>query len=286
LTRFAYDLAVGGAVLAALLLAAAHSLAGWGPAGCAAVRSAPSYPVVITPASYPPVTIQKPTKVDTKACPCSPACVCGCNQGHPCRCKVTVTPAKAAPKASPAPERKPAQDWRTSGVQRSPDEAQAPSYRRNGRPCTREEARRAVQGAITDDSAWLRVTAVGLPDAVKADWATSPLLAEARTKALFQAYKSDDPIIAGLGFRPGLYVQSPDGKVLHRQDDYRGAAALAQAIRKADPSYDPAKDPDLNKPPVPPPSPALPALPFNLTPTHLGLLLLGGAVVYLLWSRK
>jgi hypothetical protein len=33
-----------------------------------------------------------------------------------------------------------------------------------------------------DDSAWLRVTAIGLPDAVKADWAASPLLAPLLTQ--------------------------------------------------------------------------------------------------------
>jgi hypothetical protein len=35
--------------------------------------------------------------------------------------------------------------------------------------------------------------------------------------------------------------------VLHRQASYDGPADLARAIRKADPTYDATKDPDLRK---------------------------------------
>ena len=50
-------------------------------------------------------------------------------------------------------------------------------------------------------------------------------------------------------------------EVFHRQNDYNDgpdglAKALAGAIRRVDPDYQPAKDPDLRKPePIPPPSP-------------------------------
>ena len=48
--------------------------------------------------------------------------------------------------------------------------------------------------------------------------------------------------------KPTIYVQAPDGKVLHRQDDYQGGAPeLAEAIRRIDPNYDPKKDFDLRK---------------------------------------
>jgi hypothetical protein len=42
--------------------------------------------------------------------------------------------------------------------------------------------------------------------------------------------------------KPTIYLQAPNGKVLHRQDDYSdGAAGLATALRKADPNYSPLK---------------------------------------------
>jgi hypothetical protein len=46
---------------------------------------------------------------------------------------------------------------------------------------------------------------------------------------------------------PVLYVQAPDGQVLHRQDDPKD---LPQAIRKAVKNYDQTKDPDLRKPSI------------------------------------
>jgi hypothetical protein len=37
-----------------------------------------------------------------KTCPCSPACVCGCNEGGPCRCEVRVAPVIIRPAQLPA----------------------------------------------------------------------------------------------------------------------------------------------------------------------------------------
>ncbi|HYR03018.1 MAG TPA: hypothetical protein VES58_06705, partial [Syntrophobacteria bacterium] len=51
-----------------------------------------------------------------------------------------------------------------------------------------------------------------------------------------------------LGFdvkgKPTILLQRPDGKVLYRRTDYKeGPNGIIQAIRKADPNYDPKKDP-------------------------------------------
>lgn len=64
------------------------------------------------------------------------------------------------------------------------------------------------------------------------------------------------------GFRkdgvPMIYAQLPDGGVVTRQADIADGIDVALgAVRKAFPAYDPAKDPDLRKPPAPAP-PALP----------------------------
>jgi hypothetical protein len=47
---------------------------------------------------------------------------------------------------------------------------------------------------------------------------------------------------------PTIYLQAPDGKVLHRQDDYRPGDL--GAIRKAIARYDAKKDPDARRPAV------------------------------------
>ena len=48
--------------------------------------------------------------------------------------------------------------------------------------------------------------------------------------------------------QPTIYCQAPDGKVLHRQDDYGGPEQLAEAARKAKPNYRPENDPNVNRP--------------------------------------
>jgi hypothetical protein len=93
------------------------------------------------------------------------------------------------------------------------------------------------------------------------DLAHHPALAPWRDRLLVQAYCPGAWAVAGVGLqaggRPTLVLQDAPGpgnraRVLHRQDDYAGgAAALAGALRRADPSYDPATDPDLRRPAVP-----------------------------------
>lgn len=125
----------------------------------------------------------------------------------------------------------------------------------NGRDVSREMAVQYLTEGLPDDSTWLRVTVIG-PESdrqrVVEDLRAHPAYADFRGRLLVQGYDAADPMIAGIGAvrdgRPTVYVQAPSGKVLHRQDDYAGGPEkLAGAIRKADPNYKPARDPDLSK---------------------------------------
>jgi hypothetical protein len=128
-------------------------------------------------------------------------------------------------------------------------------YRLNDQEITKEKAIERVQRGIPDDRGKLRVTAIGKPEArqkVADDLARSPELAAVRDLFLFQAYNPDDQLVRDYGFKtdgqPTIYVATPNGEVLHRQDDYAGGApALATAIRKANDQYQAAKDSDLRK---------------------------------------
>jgi hypothetical protein len=129
-------------------------------------------------------------------------------------------------------------------------------YLINGRQVTREDALRAVGSSnLADDSHKPRLTVIGSEadrQRVLADFEAAPL-AEWRPKLVLHAYAPDHWHVAKAGFKtdgkPTIYLQRADGVVMHRQDDYSGGApVLAQAIRKADPNYDPAKDPNANKP--------------------------------------
>lgn len=129
-------------------------------------------------------------------------------------------------------------------------------YGLNGRPVGAHEARQAVtgDGAIPDDRNKLRLTVIGdeaQRRQVCHDLASAPELADFRGRYAVQDYPPDHWAVARAGFatdgRPTIYVQDAGGKVLHRQDDYRGPADLAGALRRADPGYDRRRDPDLRK---------------------------------------
>lgn len=123
-----------------------------------------------------------------------------------------------------------------------------------------------VGGPIPDDAGLLRLTVICQDTDRKkviADLAAHPALAGLKGKLVVQDYQQTDwemrPGFVRVG-RPSIYLQAASGKVLHRQDEYRGPELLAQAVmaalRKAVPNYDPQKDPDLNAAkPVPAPSP-------------------------------
>lgn len=106
-----------------------------------------------------------------------------------------------------------------------------------------------------DDSDWLRLTIIGEDaerQAVLSDLTRDPDLSEAARGMLVQAYAPDDWAVADSGFvtsgSPTIYLQSADGRVLHRQDEYHGPKRLAAALRRARPDYDPAQDPNLDRP--------------------------------------
>jgi hypothetical protein len=91
---------------------------------------------------------------------------------------------------------------------------------------------------------------------VLGDMKNHPALAQLRDKVVVHAYRPTDVMVAKFGFktggRPTIYLQKADGEVVLRRDDYEGGAPeLMAAVRRADPSYDPLKDPD-GKPKVQP----------------------------------
>jgi hypothetical protein len=137
----------------------------------------------------------------------------------------------------------------------------------NGMPVCRETALQAIEGgSIPDDAGKQRLTVIGtVSDRARVvnDLKNAPELAAYRTALVVKSYDPSHWAVANAGFRtsgaPSIYLQEADGTVLHRQDGYAGAADLANALRKAQPDYDPNKDPDLRRTPAPPPTPPGPA---------------------------
>jgi hypothetical protein len=157
-----------------------------------------------------------------------------------------------------------------------------PRILRNGIEISTDEALRLMSEGVPDDSARPRLTIIG-PEAqrnqVLNDLSSHPHLTPFKGQFCVQAYDAADPIIQGVGFitngRPTIYLQAPSGKVLHRQDCYEGAEKLATALRKADPRYNPATDPNLARPAWPGPDTS--HIPYYLLGgIGLGLAVLGG----------
>jgi hypothetical protein len=142
------------------------------------------------------------------------------------------------------------------------------SYSTESGPVTKQEAvrllggRQSVEGEgdrLIDDSAKPWLTVIGTPDQrrqVLADLDAAPQLAGVKDAIRVKAYSPTDWAVKDAGFvttgQPTIYVQDAGGKVLHRQDSYHGPGLLAVAIqntgaiRKADPNYRPANDPNAN----------------------------------------
>jgi hypothetical protein len=153
-------------------------------------------------------------------------------------------------------------------------------FTKNGRECTRDEAMAAVQ--LPGDDAFYRLTIVGAKEfrnRVLADLAAEPLATIAK-KLVVQDYEPNDKCLKCVNFQQGITLQPPprsDGKApviwRIRENEYQGAAQLVEALRVADPLYNPDKDPDGKKPPEPKPDPVAPATPTN---THsLGVIIVG-----------
>jgi hypothetical protein len=159
-----------------------------------------------------------------------------------------------------------------------------------GREVTRKQAYTALSGAgkdLIDDREKLRLTVIGTAaecQAVVKDLESNPALSVFADTLLVQSYRPDNWAVKELGFLPGsprIMVQGgPDfrgaGKVLHSQGDYQGGPqALADALRRVRPDYDPNKDLDKRK------TPAKPATPDagNSTIALIVMLLAGGLTV-------
>lgn len=98
----------------------------------------------------------------------------------------------------------------------------------------------------------------------------------------------------GCGFKVGsettIYAQSPNGKVLWREDTY-DPIRIKIALRKTDPNYDPNKDPDLSpKKPTPSPGPTpdgpQPSPLDGITPIHYCCGGLAAALAFVIFKKK
>jgi hypothetical protein len=159
-------------------------------------------------------------------------------------------------------------------------------YTINGRPASRRQALDAVAaGHIPDDARKLRLTIIGdetARNAVLSDLRHHAALQALKDELVVQDYAPDAALIRGLGFKtdgkPSIYLQEPSGRVLLRQDRYDDAETLASAIRRADPRYDPTKDPDGRKTPrLWPPSTRIPPLAWIAA---------AAGILLLLWRSK
>ena len=153
-------------------------------------------------------------------------------------------------------------------------------YTLSGKEITRQEAERQIGDArIPDHNGMLRVTVIGPKEQ------TRPVLDDLAKSGLgdilAKAYAPDHWHVAQVGFATGgaptIYVQSADGTVLHRQDDYAGGieslSTTLTKLRKVSPDYDKAKDPDTRR-----------AMAGGRVP--VGLLCLGGAAAVALYLTR
>jgi hypothetical protein len=125
----------------------------------------------------------------------------------------------------------------------------------DGQPITRGKAVQMLQAnGLVDDSGKLRLTIIG-PDADRRrviEDLKGPLR-DIADQCLVQDYPPDHWAVARVGFytggRPTIYIQAPDGTVLHRQDDYKdGPEGLRRAfLRLPNPFYRPDRDRDLRR---------------------------------------
>ncbi|MCX7666446.1 MAG: hypothetical protein N2112_12975 [Gemmataceae bacterium] len=128
-------------------------------------------------------------------------------------------------------------------------------YRLNGQIVTREEALRSL-GNVPDDRERLRLTLVGNEEFQKKVWrelTQHPGWSQVERGLLVQSYPENHWAITGVGLRKGITLQRPanregKGAVLFRIENYQEPNAVITAIRKADPNYQPERDPDPTRP--------------------------------------
>jgi len=156
------------------------------------------------------------------------------------------------------------------GVDRSKIDTQHEHYRIGGREVPRRKAVEALsppvgrsgpQVPLVDDSQANSLTVIGSAAACKTALADldQPQFAAWKKTLLVQEYRPEEWVVARAGFvtsgDPTLYLERPTGEVLCRVDAYEGTRSF-EAVRKADPNYQPEKDPTPAKP-KPPASPDL-----------------------------
>jgi hypothetical protein len=234
------------------------------------------------PSAAPPVPgrrligqVRTDPKKEPPKCSCCDMCACGGKcKCSACKCKTTKP--KVVEEEIP-----------NFGVDEPYINKDGLRYYYNGKEITRDEAKRLLEKSeLIDDSQKMRMTVIGTESQtakVKADM-DSPAVAALRAWVLPMYYAPDHWAVSRSGFKcdgaPTIYLQSADGRVLHRQDDYQGPEELMAAVRKIDPLYDPRKDPDLRKTPVGgvslPPAPLL----------ALGGLAAAGGLAYLRSKRR
>lgn len=160
-------------------------------------------------------------------------------------------------------------------------------YRLNGQPVAPAVGLRSIKGGtVPNDAGRPFLVMVGAKEAcdrLESDFASSPALAPYRDKFRLQTYPPGFDQLARFDregrplYPDGLCIVATDGQELHRQASYAGPEQLAEALRQADPTYNPANTPDLTRPVIP----GLPNVDVNV----LMVLSLGAVLAYVLWPR-
>lgn len=239
-----------------------------------------------------PPGVSAPVAVKSDHCPCCGE-DCQCGQGKPCGkpscpCVLDAGHVEADGTANYGIE--------TDELNKAPRR----TYR--GREVTKKELLSIIQrggkgnGTLVDDSKLLCLTILGdkATDAtVLADLDRDPHLTPWKGRIKVQHYDASNWVPSHGGFAfPSIYIQTPDGKVLHRQEGYRGPELLAEALAKAQDLYEPnpayrkEDDPDLNKPALPS-LPGLDDLDKKLAALpNWAWLLIGGGVVFVVTRQE
>lgn len=159
-----------------------------------------------------------------------------------------------------------------------------------GRRISCDKAATMIQNEIPDHKKKLRVNVIGTESECKPvrDQLVS-LEPEISSRILIRCmppgdWATKDGVTGQVVYKdghPSLYVQAPDGKVLHRQSDDK---QCVDAIRKTVKKYDADKDPDLRKPqPMPGPLPNNPNNPA--TPMHPAIPVAIGIGLLMLFAK-
>jgi hypothetical protein len=161
-----------------------------------------------------------------QGCGCCAGCACGdcqCVHNGPCTPDCSCVPAAGMPK------------WMTHGVKMDKLNGHE-RYTLNGKEVGGHE--------LPNDAKRLRLTVIGSDEErqrVTEDLNKHAALLPLTLNLVVRDYRPDHWHVARAGFvttgHPSIYLQAPDGKVLHRTASYEGPEKLAEAIRKADPRY-------------------------------------------------